>query len=77
MDVYHLLLGRPWSYARAIVHDWKHDTYSFVFDKVKFALLLTEVELKPLVRECKKLLSKKEIVPELMDSTVVFTVREW
>ena len=28
MDIYHLLLGRPWQYDRSILHDGWKNTYS-------------------------------------------------
>jgi hypothetical protein len=51
MDACHLLLGRPWQYARAAMHDGNNNTYSFMFDKVKIVLLPSkEVEHKPSVK---------------------------
>ena len=39
MDVYHLLLGRPWQYNRNIVHDGKRNTYNFMLNNTKIVLL--------------------------------------
>ena len=32
MDVFHILLGRPWKYARKFVHDGRKNTYSLEKD---------------------------------------------
>lgn len=39
MDACHILLGRPWQFDRAVVHDGKHNTYSFSFNNTKVVLL--------------------------------------
>jgi len=38
MDVYHLLLGRPWLYDQTITHDGYLNTYSFTKDGKKIIL---------------------------------------
>lgn len=63
MNAYHLLLGRPWEYDRATMHDGKKNTYSFMFDNVKIALLSSkEVKPKPSKGDGKNLLDRKEFV---------------
>eukprot|EP00253_Pinus_taeda_P025766 PITA_25766 len=39
MDVCHILLGRPWQYDRAAMHDGKRNTYKFGKDGVNHTLL--------------------------------------
>nr|GEX02447.1 putative reverse transcriptase domain-containing protein [Tanacetum cinerariifolium] len=39
MDACHLLLGRPWEYDRAITHNGRANTYSFLFEGVKITLM--------------------------------------
>ena len=38
MDACHILLGRPWQFDRAVQHDGRHNTYSFVINNVKVVL---------------------------------------
>nr|GEX17294.1 hypothetical protein [Tanacetum cinerariifolium] len=39
MDACYLLLGRPWEYDRAITHNGRTNTYSFLFRGVKITLM--------------------------------------
>lgn len=39
MDACHLLLGRPWQFDRSVIHDGRSNTYSFLFEGVKFVLI--------------------------------------
>ncbi|GJX98929.1 putative reverse transcriptase domain-containing protein [Tanacetum coccineum] len=39
MDACHLLLGRPWEYDRNTTHNWRANTYSFLFDGVMITLM--------------------------------------
>lgn len=39
MDACHLLLGRPWQFDRAVFHDGRANTYSFLFLNKKIVLL--------------------------------------
>ncbi|CAL2262605.1 unnamed protein product [Prunus armeniaca] len=41
MDAGHILLGRPWEFDRAIVHDSRKNTYSFMFKNIKVTPLPT------------------------------------
>jgi len=48
MDACYLLLGRPWQYDRAIVHDGRKNTFNFMFDNMKIMLIPSQVmESKP------------------------------
>lgn len=54
MDVYHILLGRPWQYDVSSVHKGKSNTYSFCKNGVK-------ITLAPMKEEsCSKTLAVKE-----------------
>ena len=44
LDVCHILLGRPWQYDRAAVHDGKRNTYKFFKDGMNHTLLPMEEE---------------------------------
>ena len=44
LDVCHILLGRPWQYDRATVHDGKRNTYKFFKDGMNKTLLSMEEE---------------------------------
>lgn len=54
MDVYHLLLGRPWQFDKHFVHDGHANTYSLTKDGVHH-------KLKPLVKEGEKVCSSARI----------------
>ena len=54
MDVYHLLLGRPWQFDRNIVHDGHGNTYSLKKDGVYH-------KLKPLIKEGEKVCSSARV----------------
>lgn len=36
MDACHILLGRPWQYDRSVQHDGRNNTYSLIFNEIKF-----------------------------------------
>ena len=54
MDVYHLLLGRPWQFDRHAVHDGHANTYSLTKDGVRH-------KLKPMIKEGEKVCSSARI----------------
>ena len=54
MDVYHLLLGRPWQFDRHAIHDGHASTYSLTKDGVCH-------KLKPMIREGEKICSSDRI----------------
>jgi len=39
MDMFHILLGRPWQYDRKVTHDGKTNYYKFTKDAVKHTLV--------------------------------------
>lgn len=39
MDVFHVLLGRPWQFNRCVIHDGRANTYTFQLDSLKIVLL--------------------------------------
>lgn len=61
MDVSHHLLGRLWQYDRETIHEWKNNTYTFVFEKVKIVLLLRKKIEPKLSEEGKKSLGKERV----------------
>ena len=38
MDIWHMLLGRPWQFDRHVVHDGRANTYTLTKDGVKHKL---------------------------------------
>ena len=52
MDVYHLLLGRPWQFDRHVVHDGHANTYSLTKDRICH-------KLKPMKRKGEKVCSSE------------------
>jgi len=76
MDVCHLLLGRPWQYDRAVQHDGRTNSYSFMFEGTKIILVpkkRQQVENKSEeIEELKTLLTLKEFVEEVEESPEVF-----
>jgi hypothetical protein len=66
MDIYQVLLGRPWKYDRHVVHDGRMNTYTLEKDGKSHTLLLIKdkkVELE--VRSTILLMSGKELLTEL------------
>ncbi|XP_062146790.1 uncharacterized protein LOC133854571 [Alnus glutinosa] len=47
MDTCHILLGRPWSYDRSVVHDGRKNTYSLSIKGKKIVLALRRDEANP------------------------------
>jgi len=39
MEVYHILLGRPWQFDRKVIHDGERNGYKFVKDGIKHTLV--------------------------------------
>ena len=39
MDVFHILLGRPWKFNRKVVHDGESNCYKFERDGIKHTLV--------------------------------------
>ena len=76
MDVCHLLLGRPWQYDRAVQHDGRTNSYSFMFEGVKIILVpkkrQQEESKSEEIEELKTLLTLKEFVEEVKESPEVF-----
>ena len=72
MDVCHLLLGRPWQYDRAVQHNGRTNSYSFVFEGTQITLVpkkREQSESKPEKKmDSTSLLSLKEFVEEVEDS---------
>jgi hypothetical protein len=66
MDVYHVLLGRPWQYDRNVVHDGRMNTYTLEKDGRTHRLLpIKDKEVKPEVSSTILLMSGKELITEM------------
>ncbi|XP_038701863.1 uncharacterized protein LOC119998593 [Tripterygium wilfordii] len=75
MDVGHVLLGRPWQFDRIVVHDGRHNTYSFVFDKIKIVLVpKKEDDTKMAVGESSNMLTRQKFIDEFEHNRIVFTL---
>jgi hypothetical protein len=65
MDVFHLLLGRPWKYDRNVIHDGRMNTYTLEKNGRTYMLLpIKDKEVKPGVRNTILLMSGKELLTE-------------
>jgi hypothetical protein len=66
MDVFHLLLGRPWKYDRNVIHDGKMNTYTLEKNgRTHMLLPIKDKEVKPEVRNIVLLMSGKELLTEV------------
>jgi hypothetical protein len=66
MDVYHILLGRPWQYDRNVVHDGRRNTYTLEKNgRAHMLLPIKDKEARPKVRNTVLLISGKEILEEV------------
>jgi hypothetical protein len=66
MDVYHLLLGRPWQYERNVIHDGKMNTYTLEKNgRTHMLLPIKDKEVKPEVSNTVLLMSGKELLMEV------------
>ena len=76
MDVCHILLGRPWQYDRAAVHDGKRNTYKFFKDGMNQTLLPMEEEDASSKKSNPKALwlSGKEYLQQIEDDEVNFAL---
>jgi hypothetical protein len=63
MDVFHLLLGRPWKYDKNIVHDGRNNTYTLEKNgRTHMLLSIKDKEVKTKVRNTVLLTSGKELI---------------
>eukprot|EP00253_Pinus_taeda_P029988 PITA_29988 len=75
MDVYQLLLGRPWQFDRSAVHDGKNNYYKFVKDGIKHTLVPIKEENTAETSGVKALLlGGKEFIKQIEDSDINFFV---
>jgi hypothetical protein len=66
MDVYHLLLGRPWQYDRNVIHDGRKNTYTL--EKNGRTHMLLPIKYKEVTTEVSNnviLMSGKELLKEV------------
>jgi hypothetical protein len=66
MDVYHLLLCRPWQYDRNVVHDGRMNTYTLEKNgRTHMMCPIKDKEMKPEVSNKVLLMSGKELLTEV------------
>jgi hypothetical protein len=66
MDVFHLLLGRPWQYDINVVHDGRKNTYTLEKNgRTHMLLSINDKEVKTVMRNIVLLMSAKEFLDEL------------
>jgi hypothetical protein len=62
METCHLLLGKPWKYDKAVIHDETKNTYSFMLGKTRLALLHNPwAEPKPSQGDGQSVVAKQEL----------------
>jgi hypothetical protein len=65
MDVYHILLGRPWKYDRNVVHDGRNNTYTLEKNgRTKMLLPIEDKKVKAEESNTILLMSGKELLEE-------------
>ena len=76
MDVYYLLLGRPWQYDRKVIYDGFKNTYTFHKDghKIILAPMKPTMALETKLEEKSYLLSKSELEKEVKAGSDVMTL---
>jgi hypothetical protein len=66
MDVFHLLLGRPWKYDINVIHDGRMNTYTLEKNgRTHMLLPIKDKEVKPEVSNTIILMSGKELLTEV------------
>jgi hypothetical protein len=66
MDVYHILLRRPWKYEKNVVHDGRNNTYTLEKNgRTHVLLLIKDKEVKIEVNNTILLKSGKELLEEV------------
>jgi hypothetical protein len=66
MDVFHLLLGRPWQYDRNVIHDGRMNMYTLEKNgRTHMLLPIKDKEVKPEGRNTVLLMSGKELLTEV------------
>ena len=66
MDVFHVLLGRPWRFDRNVIHDGRKNTYTLEKNGRKHVLLpIEDKKVKEEANTSILLMSGKEILSEV------------
>ena len=66
MDVFHLLLGRPWQYDKNVIHDGRMNTYTLENNgRTHMLLPIKDKEVKPGVSNTVLFMSGKELLTEV------------
>ena len=76
MDVFHLLLGRPWQYDRKVIYNGFKNTYTFCKDGHKIVLTPLKPAISPVskLEEKNSLLSKSELEKEIRVGSYVIAL---
>ncbi|XP_016437878.2 uncharacterized protein LOC107763884 [Nicotiana tabacum] len=76
MDVFHLLLGRPWEYDRRAIHDGFKNTYSFIKDgkKIKLFPMNPEDLKKPNPKMKETFITRAKVEEHLKEGEEVLVV---
>jgi hypothetical protein len=75
MDVFHLLLGRPWQYDINVVHDGRKNTYTLEKNgRTHMLLLIKDKEVKTEMSNTVLLMSGKELLDEVKNEDTQFIV---
>jgi hypothetical protein len=63
MDVFHLLLGRPWQYDRSVIHDGRMNTYTLEKNgRTRMLCPIEDIEVKSEVNNIVLFMSGKELL---------------
>jgi hypothetical protein len=66
MDVYHILLSRPWKYNKNVVHDGRKNTYTLEKSgRMHMLLPIKDKEVRAEARNTILLMTRKEILEEV------------
>jgi hypothetical protein len=66
MDVFHVLLGRPWKYDRNVIHDGRKNTYALEKNGCKHMFLpIEDKRVKEEASPSILLMSGKELLKEV------------
>eukprot|EP00253_Pinus_taeda_P008765 PITA_08765 len=75
MDVFHIMLGRPWQYDRKVTHDGKTNCYKFTKDGVKHTLVPIKEEDSAESSGTKALLmGGKQFIKQVEENEINFAV---
>ena len=75
MDVWHILLGRPWQFDRKVIHDGRKNTYTLEKNgRTHMLLLIEDKEKKREASSSILLMSGKELLNEFKEQEMQFYI---